>query len=72
LAEVLSRFPDAELVIHRLYGRDPAFRELCDDFEDAVAARRRWMSDRDRAGEFARLAGEIELEIAAVLKRPGR
>ena len=72
IAHVLSRFPTAELVIHRLYVQDPAFRGICDDYEEAVAALRHWEACNDaRAGDFRLLASEIEAEIADFLDRPG-
>lgn len=66
---VLSRFPDAELAIHRLYARDATFRGICDDYEEAVAALDHWRDDAARSDDFRRLAAEIEAEIADLLER---
>lgn len=71
IAHVLSLFPAAELAIHRLYASDAAFRGICDDYEEALAALRHWEGDDARARDFRRLAAEIESEIAAFLKEHG-
>ncbi len=71
-AHVLSRFPGDELAVHRLYAHDAAFRGICDDYEEAMAALGHWRDDPIRAGDFRRLAGEIEIELAAYLRQgPG-
>lgn len=71
IAHVVSRFPDSELAVHRLYARDTAFRAVCDDYEESLAALERWEPvDAARADDFRQLASEIEAEIAAYLKRP--
>jgi hypothetical protein len=72
IVHVLSRFPGAELAIHRLCAHDGAFRAICEDYEEAVAALRRWeAADEAKAADFRRLASEIEAEIAAFLDEPG-
>lgn len=68
-AHVLSRFPSDELAIHRLYARDAAFRGICNDYEEAIAALGHWQDDPIRGGDFRRLAAEIEDELAEFLKR---
>jgi hypothetical protein len=72
IVHVLSRFPRDELAIHRLYAHDGAFRAICDDYEEAVAALRHWeAADEAKAQDFRQLASEIEAEIAAFLDEPG-
>ena len=70
--QVVSRFPAAELAIHRLYAQDADFRGLCDDYGEALSALRHWEgTDEAKAGDFRRLTSELEVEIAAVLGRGG-
>jgi hypothetical protein len=71
IVHVLSRFPRAELAIHRLYASDPTFRGICDDYEEAVVALCHWEHDETRAEDFRRLAAEIEVDIAALLEERG-
>ena len=66
-----ARFPKRELAIHRLCAREPEFRGLCNDYEEAVTAFRFWEApenvDRGKADDFRRLAAEIEADILAFL-----
>ncbi|WP_424753262.1 hypothetical protein [Methylobacterium sp.] len=71
-AHILSRFPADELAIHRLYARDAAFRGICSDYEEAIAAIAYWRDDPMRVEDFRRLATEIEEELAEFLKRGAR
>jgi hypothetical protein len=72
-AHLLARFPARELAIHRLHAREPEFRGLCNDYEEAVSALRYWETrknvDEEKAGDFRRLAAEIEADIVAFLDR---
>jgi hypothetical protein len=65
-------FPDFSLTIRRLLRDDPAFEELCDDFEDATNATNFWLSpphrSEKRAREYRDLADEIAAEIDAALR----
>ena len=73
LAHLLARFPTHELAIHRLYAREPEFRGLCNDYEEAVSALRYWEArkkvDEGKVADFRRLAAEIEADIVAFLDR---
>lgn len=67
LVEVFNRFPEHELVIHRLCGQEPDFMGVCEDYEEAVTALRRWEEAGPghvgRADEYRVILGEIEADI---------
>jgi hypothetical protein len=41
---VVSRFREHELAIRRLYTCDVTFREICEDYDEALRALRYWQS----------------------------
>ncbi|WP_340109045.1 hypothetical protein [Pikeienuella sp. HZG-20] len=67
LTAVFNRFPEHELVIHRLCGQEPDFMGVCEDYEEAVAALRRWeeagAGHVERAREYRVILDEIESDI---------
>lgn len=70
---IVARFPQHELDIRRCCARDPSFRSICADYEEATAALRRWQKvgngkDR-RVAEYAAFVGELEAEILDQLDR---
>lgn len=74
---LLGQMPERELAIRRLCAHVPEFRGLCDDYEEAVTAQHFWeapaKADESKAGEFRRLAAEIEADIRRYLDGlPGR
>ena len=44
VSALVSRFPQHELVIHRLWAREGEFRAVCGEYEAALAALRHWES----------------------------
>ena len=64
---VIGRFGDHELAIWRLYGDDPDFRELCDDYLDVLDALERVRSG-DYRREFEQLKAALEEEIASKMR----
>jgi hypothetical protein len=72
IAGLVSRFPERELAIRRLYARDDAFRAVCDDYEEALMALRHWQATGDdaKAEDYRRLSDDLEAEILAILDRP--
>lgn len=60
-------------MISQLLQDDPAFRELCMDFEDASIALRFWQSSPEQSDERVReyriLLFELEAEIETVLRK---
>ncbi len=66
------RFPDQTLKLRRLMRDDPAFRELCADYEAAAAALEYWQSPQrrshERAKDYERLVAELEADIEAQLQ----
>ena len=66
----MDRFPDRELEIRRLFGRDEDFRNACRDFDLAVKALKHWEcveNSAARMAEYRQIVDEIEAEIAALL-----
>lgn len=64
---VVARFPDREFEIHRRLAADETFRMVCADFEEAVAALRKWRgagsARANYAEEYAQLVEELAAEI---------
>jgi hypothetical protein len=58
--------------VRRLFWRDPEFREVCEDYRDALEAMRRLEPphppDPARAEEYRELTAELLEEAAAMLK----
>jgi len=66
--QVLERLPQHRHGIQERMLVDREFRSLCDDYDDALEALRRWeVSDdqrrQDRVREFRTLLAELEQEI---------
>jgi hypothetical protein len=60
--------------IDLLAAKDDEFRELCRDFDDCVAALRRWKASGEpeagaRAGEYRDLLAALQTEIERFLKK---
>ena len=73
VAAIVTRFPLRELEIRRQYARNPTFREVCEDYDEALAALRHWEgagpAGATRAEEYRRIVDELEAEILARLDR---
>jgi hypothetical protein len=75
---IVARFPQRELEIRRRFVRDPHFRSICTDYEEATRALRHWQQaikqgDREggrKAEEYKNLLIELEKEILAYLSPP--
>jgi hypothetical protein len=69
---LVSRFPRHELAIRRLYARDAAFREICEDYSEALRALRYWQtaasSSDPRIEQYRELVSELESEISNLLE----
>jgi len=81
LRAIVTRLPDRELEIRRLTARDPQFRAICHDYQEAAAALHRWRQaaatgrqpDELQVRDYERLLTELEAEILAELQdRPAR
>ena len=72
ITAVVSRFPRHELAIRRLYSRDDTFREICEDYTEALRALQHWQSagssSDPRIGQYRELVSELESEILNVLE----
>ncbi len=71
---LVSRFPQHELALHRLWVRDGEFRAACGDYEAALAALRVWESLEpapQKAREYRELGTELEEEIMQMVDGKG-
>jgi hypothetical protein len=71
---IVARFPTREFEIRQRCVRDPEFRSVCADYEEAAAALRYWQKaategDR-RVEEYQSLLDELEAEILERLDQP--
>jgi hypothetical protein len=70
-----SRFPRHEFAIRRLYGRDPDFRAVCDDFSEVQRALEYWQAADQtvpgRVAEYCRMLEELEAEALTFLSASG-
>ena len=78
IAAIFRRFPAQELAIRRLCNRDPGFRSVCEDYDEAAAALLHWQEAgscyADRTDEYRALLGKLEAEVMRALSdapRPG-
>ncbi|SHG98551.1 hypothetical protein SAMN02745157_0101 [Kaistia soli DSM 19436] len=71
LTDVVARFHDRELEIWRRCAHDPAFHEVCQDYQEAVEASRYWASpdhpDAGKVEEYRALVADLESEILSAL-----
>lgn len=72
MARVINRFPHRELSIRRLFAHSAEFRAICEDYEEALAALRRWETANcdAKAQEYHALVAELEMEIVRKLDLP--
>jgi len=73
IRSIVGRFPQRELDIRRRCARDPHFKSICADYEEATAALHHWQqvaNDGDRrAAEYAAFVEELEAEVLDQLNR---
>jgi hypothetical protein len=66
------RFPQHASAIRRLHARDPDFRSICDDYDDAQRALKHWeaagRAAPERVAEYREILKELEEEALAILK----
>jgi hypothetical protein len=75
---ILARFPQREFDIRRRLARDPSFKSICSDYEDATKALRHWQratkaGDPEGGGkveDYNNLVIELEQEVLEHLDRP--
>ena len=74
IAPVVARFPLRELEIRRRYVRDQKFKEICEDYSEALEALQRWEGTGPegdaKAEDYRRIRDELEAEIVATLDGP--
>ncbi len=68
---IVSRFPRHELTIHRLLARDPGFRSVCDDYDEALQALSHWAefetAGSPRIAGYRELVTDLETEIERLI-----
>jgi uncharacterized protein YdcH (DUF465 family) len=66
------RFPQHAAKIRRLRARDPDFRSICDDYDDARRALKHWQAAGqaapERVAEYREILTELEAEALAILQ----
>lgn len=66
------RFPHHASTIRQLKARDPDFRSICDDYDDARRALKHWeaagQAAPERVAEYRESLKELEEEVLAILK----
>ncbi|HMQ91529.1 hypothetical protein [Amaricoccus sp.] len=73
----MTRFPAAAAALLRLAGKDPRFREICEEYGLAQQSLARFEARPDAAqrpeiGDYRVLIAEIEDEIGRFLKAAGQ
>ncbi|WFU51146.1 hypothetical protein [Sinorhizobium terangae] len=74
VAFLVSRFPQHELLIHRLHARNADFMAICEDYSEALSALRRWEETpggETKVAEYRSFLKELEAEVALFLDRQG-
>ena len=76
IAAAVARFPLRELEIRRQCARDPKFVEICEDYDEALQALRRWEAagpaGATQVKDYRRIRDELEAEILTTLDGPRR
>jgi len=71
IRSILARFPQRELDIRRRCRRDPGFKSVCEDYEEATKALHHWRKVAKKGDpkieEYTNFLGELEAEILAKL-----
>jgi hypothetical protein len=66
------RFPQHASSIRRLRARDPNFRSICDDYDEAQRALKHWeaagQAAPGRVEEYREIVRELEAEALAILQ----
>jgi uncharacterized protein YdcH (DUF465 family) len=69
---IARRFPQHASTIRRLRARDPDFRSICNDYEDAQRALKGWeaagQAAAERMAEYRQMLTELEAEALAILE----
>jgi hypothetical protein len=72
IAALARRFPAYARSIRRLQAEDATFREICEDYGEALRALAHWQaadqSAQQRAEEYQQLVRELEDEALAILE----
>lgn len=63
LHTLISRYPQHELSITRLYRDNAEFRSICEELEMADTARARWRDMPDRSDEYQRIFDRLHDEF---------
>jgi hypothetical protein len=67
------RFPQHASTIRRLEARDPDFRAICADYDEAQRALKHWQAAGEaapeRVAEYRQILVELEAEALAILEK---
>lgn len=74
LARIAARFPDLTGALHALARTDPAFLDLCEEYELASKSLAGFLTridsaDRREIAEYRSLIAELETEIGELLRK---
>lgn len=69
---LVGRFPRNEFAFRRLYGSDPEFRAVCEDYAEVQRALKHWQAagQAERIAEYREMLAELEAEALAFLDAP--
>jgi hypothetical protein len=74
IGTLARRFPQYASKIRQLRARDPDFRSICDDYDDARRALKHWeaagQAASERVAEYQEILKELEEEALAILEAP--
>jgi hypothetical protein len=72
ITALARRFPQHASTIRRLRARDPTFRSICDDYDDAWRALEHWQAAAQTAAarvvEYRQSLKELEAEALAIVE----
>ena len=76
LAHVLERFPEATILIRRMFLADRGFRSVCEDYALARDALARFQAmpngqQRPEIADYLSVIADLESEIAAFVRNAG-
>jgi hypothetical protein len=72
IGTLARRFPQHASKIRRLRARDPDFRSICNDYDDAQRALKHWeaagRAAPERVAEYRQILAELEADALAILE----
>jgi hypothetical protein len=72
IGTLARRFPQHAATIRALQARDPSFRSICEDYDEAQRALKHWQAagqgTPERVAEYRQMLTELEVEALAILE----